>query len=165
MDGLTLRQRTADAETAPSRSPGAGVVVRRRENAGLALIRPAESKCAGGRSQRRGILSMDASGLGPRLLVRRMRSFLSFRLKPRVSDESKESGWQYPMQVALPNRWRLRDLSGEPTSLMLPYEDEIRRVEWPCARRGGPFKATGRSSSGADRLRTTDCDSAALPAR
>ena len=34
------------------------------------------------RGQRRRILSVDASGLGPRLLVRRIRSFLSFRLKP-----------------------------------------------------------------------------------
>ena len=32
--------------------------------------------------QRRGILSIDASGLRPRLLVRRMRSFVSFLLKP-----------------------------------------------------------------------------------
>ncbi len=38
-----LRQRTADAATTPSRSLGAGVVVRMRENADLALIRPVEA--------------------------------------------------------------------------------------------------------------------------
>ena len=38
-----LRQRTADAETALSRSPGAGLVVQMRENSGLALIRPVEA--------------------------------------------------------------------------------------------------------------------------
>ena len=38
-----LRQRTADAETTPSRSPGAGVVGGMREDAGLALIRPVEA--------------------------------------------------------------------------------------------------------------------------
>ena len=43
LDGLTLRQRTADAETTPSRSPGTGLVVQMRENVGLALIRPVEA--------------------------------------------------------------------------------------------------------------------------
>ncbi len=38
-----LRQRTADAETTPSRGPGAGLVVQMREKAGLALIRPVEA--------------------------------------------------------------------------------------------------------------------------
>ena len=38
-----LHQRTADAETTPSRSLGAGVVGRMRENADLALIRPVEA--------------------------------------------------------------------------------------------------------------------------
>ncbi len=40
---LVLRQRTANAETTPSRGLGAGVVVRMRENADLALIRPVEA--------------------------------------------------------------------------------------------------------------------------
>ena len=38
----------------------------------------------------------------------------------------------------------------------LPYEDKIRSVEGPGAGGGGPFKAAGRSSSEADRLRTSD---------
>ena len=77
-----LRQRASDAETTPSRSPGAGLVVQMRENADLALIRPVEAGAlVGGASPRLG-MSIDASRLGPRLLVRRMRSFLSFRLKP-----------------------------------------------------------------------------------
>ncbi len=35
--------------------------------------------------------------------VCRTRSSLSFLLKPWVSDESREAGWQYPMHPALPN--------------------------------------------------------------
>ncbi len=53
-----------------------------RENAGLALIRPVEASARVVGASPTGIMSIDASGLGPRLLVRRMRSFLSFRLKP-----------------------------------------------------------------------------------
>jgi hypothetical protein len=40
---LMLHRRAADAETALPRSPGAGLVVRMRENAGLALIRPVKA--------------------------------------------------------------------------------------------------------------------------
>ena len=51
LDGSTLRQRASGAETTPSRSPGAGLVVGMRENAGLALIRPVEaSALVGGAS-------------------------------------------------------------------------------------------------------------------
>ena len=82
LDGSTLHQPTADAETTPSRSPGIGVVVQMRENADLAFICPVEASALVGGASPTGILSIDASGLGPRLLVRRMRSFLSFRLKP-----------------------------------------------------------------------------------
>ena len=77
-----MDQRAADAETALSRSPGAGLVVQMRENADLALIRPVEASALVVGASPTGIMSIDASGLGPRLLVRRMRSFLSFRLKP-----------------------------------------------------------------------------------
>ena len=38
-----LHQRASDAETTPSRILGAGVVVRMRENADLALIHPVET--------------------------------------------------------------------------------------------------------------------------
>ena len=82
LDGSTLHQPTADAETTPSGSPGIGVVVQMRENADLAFICPIEASALVGGASPTGILSIDASGLGPRLLVRRMRSFLSFRLKP-----------------------------------------------------------------------------------
>ncbi len=55
-----LHQRASDAETTPSRSPGARVVAHMRENADLALIRPVEASALVGGPARRGILSIDA---------------------------------------------------------------------------------------------------------
>jgi len=56
----TVRQRTADAETTPSRSPGAGLVGGMRENAGLALIRPVEASALVGGARPRLGMSIDA---------------------------------------------------------------------------------------------------------
>ncbi len=60
LDGSTLRQRTADTETTPSRSLGAGVVVQMRENAGLALIRPVEASALVAGARPRLGMSIDA---------------------------------------------------------------------------------------------------------
>ena len=47
-----LPKRASGAETALSRSPGAGLVLRMRENAALALIRPVEASALGLLSRR-----------------------------------------------------------------------------------------------------------------
>ena len=60
LDGSTPRQRASDAEAAPSRSPGAGVLGRMRENAGLALIRPVEASTLVGGACPTGVMSIDA---------------------------------------------------------------------------------------------------------
>ncbi len=71
-----------------------------RENAGLALIRPVQASTLVAE-----IMSIDASRLGPRLLVRRMRSFLFFSFEaPGSPTYQKNPDGNIPLQVAQPSR-------------------------------------------------------------